>query len=116
MYLNTILFLGTFLIAYILIYILVGIPLVYLELAVGRSIKTSMISSWGHLCKYLRGTGVVSVIICYITSSYYVVIISWCFFYFINSFQYPLPWRKCPRYIFIIKFISTFSSLNLVSE
>lgn len=35
--------------------------------------------------------------VCSFVALYYNVIIAWSLFYLGNSFQYPLPWEKCPE-------------------
>lgn len=34
--------------------------------------------------------------VCFFVALYYNVIIAWSLFYMGNSFQYPLPWERCP--------------------
>lgn len=34
--------------------------------------------------------------VCFYVALYYNVIIAWSLFYMGNSFQYPLPWDRCP--------------------
>lgn len=32
----------------------------------------------------------------FLVSLYYNTILTWVFWYFLNSFQHPLPWSSCP--------------------
>lgn len=34
--------------------------------------------------------------VCFYVALYYNVIIAWSLFYMGNSFQFPLPWERCP--------------------
>jgi SNF family Na+-dependent transporter len=74
----------------------VGIPLYYLELCLGQRMRKGSIGVWNEISPYLGGVGFSSVVVCFLVSLYYNVIIAWCVFYFVNSFQDPLPWSSCP--------------------
>lgn len=75
---------------------IVGIPLYYLELCLGQRMRKGSIGVWNEISPYLGGVGFSSVAVCFLVSLYYNVIIAWCVFYFVNSFQDPLPWATCP--------------------
>ena len=75
---------------------IVGIPLYYLELCLGQRMRKGSIGVWNAISPYLAGVGFSSVVVCFLVSLYYNVIIAWCVFYFVNSFQDPLPWASCP--------------------
>ena len=85
-------YLGAFLIPYILMLIIEGIPLFYLELAVGQRIRQGAIGVWNQFHPYLMGIGVASMVVSFTVGLYYNVIIAWCFWYLSNSFtvRYPL--------------------------
>ncbi|CAB1312323.1 unnamed protein product, partial [Coregonus sp. 'balchen'] len=87
-----------FLLLYVLLMILVGIPLFFLELAAGQSIRQGSIGVWKHISPKLAGIGYSSCVVCFFVALYYNVIISWSLFYLGNSFQYPLPWKECPEH------------------
>ena len=74
---------------------LLGIPLFYLELLIGQGIRKGPILVWLKLVPNLMGVGVASVFVIVYICLYYNVIIGWVIFYFVNSFQSPLPWAKC---------------------
>ena len=58
--------------------------------------RKGSIGVWNEISPYLGGVGFSSVVVCFLVSLYYNVIIAWCVFYFVNSFQDPLPWSSCP--------------------
>ncbi|XP_014012418.2 sodium-dependent neutral amino acid transporter B(0)AT2 isoform X2 [Salmo salar] len=89
---------GAFLLLYVLLMILVGIPLFFLELAAGQSIRQGSIGVWKHISPKLAGIGYSSCVVCFFVALYYNVIIGWSLFYLGNSFQYPLPWEECPEH------------------
>ncbi|XP_020665669.1 sodium-dependent neutral amino acid transporter SLC6A17 [Pogona vitticeps] len=87
---------GAYLVPYLVLLILIGIPLFFLELAVGQRIRRGSIGVWNYVCPRLGGIGFASLLVCLFVGLYYNVIIGWSIFYFFKSFQYPLPWSECP--------------------
>ncbi|XP_017322654.1 sodium-dependent neutral amino acid transporter SLC6A17 [Ictalurus punctatus] len=87
---------GAYLVPYFILLILIGIPLFFLELAVGQRIRRGSIGVWNYVCPRLGGIGVSSLMVCGFVGLYYNVIIGWSIFYFFQSFQFPLPWAECP--------------------
>ncbi|CDQ66820.1 unnamed protein product [Oncorhynchus mykiss] len=87
---------GAYLVPYFILLILIGVPLFFLELAVGQKIRRGSIGVWNYVCPLLGGIGVSSLMVCGFVGLYYNVIIGWSIFYFFQSFQYPLPWAECP--------------------
>ncbi|XP_009329618.1 PREDICTED: sodium- and chloride-dependent transporter XTRP3 [Pygoscelis adeliae] len=87
---------GGFLIPYFIMLIAEGMPLLYLELAVGQRMRQGSIGAWKIISPYLCGVGVASVIVSFFLSMYYNVINAWAFWYLFHSFQDPLPWATCP--------------------
>ncbi|XP_075773631.1 orphan sodium- and chloride-dependent neurotransmitter transporter NTT5 [Pelodiscus sinensis] len=88
---------GAFLLLYFLLLLVVGIPLFFLELAAGQSVRQGSIGVWQHLSPRLVGIGFASCVVCGFVSLYYNVIIAWSIFYLVNSFYSPLPWTSCPQ-------------------
>ncbi|XP_072044236.1 sodium- and chloride-dependent GABA transporter ine-like isoform X4 [Amphiura filiformis] len=86
---------GAFLIPYLLMLILCGIPLLLMELGVGQYCRLGPVGAFKKLCPFLKGTGAATVMITFLLTTYYNVIIAWAIFYFIASFQSELPWNKC---------------------
>ncbi|XP_018412764.1 PREDICTED: sodium-dependent neutral amino acid transporter SLC6A17 [Nanorana parkeri] len=87
---------GAYMVPYLILLILIGIPLFFLELAVGQKIRRGSIGVWNYICPRLGGIGYASCVVCFFVGLYYNVIIGWSIFYFFQSFQYPLPWNECP--------------------
>ncbi|XP_049336248.1 solute carrier family 6 member 16b isoform X1 [Astyanax mexicanus] len=88
---------GAFLLLYVVLMLVVGVPLFFLELAVGQSIRQGSIGVWRHISPKLVGIGYSSCVVCFFVALYYNVIIGWSIFYLFNSFRFPLPWETCPR-------------------
>ncbi|XP_043921460.1 sodium- and chloride-dependent transporter XTRP3 [Protopterus annectens] len=87
---------GGFLIPYLLMLILEGMPLLYLELAVGQHMRKGSIGSWKVVSPYLIGVGISGAVSSFYLCVYYNSIIGWALWYLFNSFQDPLPWAFCP--------------------
>ncbi|CAG04385.1 unnamed protein product, partial [Tetraodon nigroviridis] len=88
---------GAFLLLYVVLMLVVGIPLFFLELAAGQAIRQGSIGVWRFISPRLAGIGYSSCVVCFFVALYYNVILSWSIFYLGNSFQYPLPWEQCPK-------------------
>ncbi|KAG7226356.1 hypothetical protein INR49_013767 [Caranx melampygus] len=88
---------GAFLLLYILLMLVVGIPLFFLELAAGQAIRQGSIGVWRYISPRLAGIGYSSCVVCFFVALYYNVILAWSLFYLGNSFQSPLPWSQCPE-------------------
>eukprot|EP00106_Octopus_bimaculoides_P004880 XP_014772322.1 PREDICTED: sodium-dependent neutral amino acid transporter B(0)AT3-like [Octopus bimaculoides] len=87
---------GAFLIPYLVMLFAEGMPLLYLELAIGQKFQKGSIGVWNAIHPYLGGIGIASAVVSLLLAIYYNAIITWCFFYLFNSFQKNLPWEKCP--------------------
>ncbi|KAK0150180.1 Sodium-dependent neutral amino acid transporter SLC6A17 [Merluccius polli] len=87
---------GAFLLLYVLLMLVVGTPLFFLELAAGQSIRQGSIGVWKYISPKLCGIGYSSCVVCFFVAVYYNMIIGWSIFYLGSSFQYPLPWEQCP--------------------
>jgi solute carrier family 6 amino acid/orphan transporter-like 15/16/17/18/20 len=73
-----------------------GIPVFYLELAIGQRLRKGAIGAWNLISVYAGGIGVASAVVSFNVALYYNTIIAWCIFYFYHSFKNPLPWTDCP--------------------
>ncbi|XP_065204180.1 sodium-dependent neutral amino acid transporter B(0)AT3 isoform X2 [Planococcus citri] len=88
---------GAFLIPYFIMLAIEGIPIFYLELAVGQRLRKGAIGVWNEVSPYLGGIGISSAVVSFNVALYYNTIIAWCLFYFVQSFQSELPWTTCPN-------------------
>lgn len=86
---------GAFLVPYFIMLLLCGIPLLFMELAVGQYTRRGPIGALQKMCPILKGAGVGTVVISFLLSTYYNVILAWTLFYLGASFQDPLPWTGC---------------------
>ncbi|XP_059272812.1 inactive sodium-dependent neutral amino acid transporter B(0)AT3 isoform X2 [Mustela nigripes] len=87
---------GAFLIPYLIALVLEGIPIFYIELAIGQCLRRGSIGVWMAISPYLGGVGLGCLTVSFLVSLYYNTVLSWVLWYLLNSFQDPLPWSSCP--------------------
>uniref|UniRef100_G3NXN6 Transporter n=1 Tax=Gasterosteus aculeatus aculeatus TaxID=481459 RepID=G3NXN6_GASAC len=87
---------GAFLIPYVIALVFEGIPLLYLEMAVGQRLRMGSIGVWNSISPLLGGVGIASMLVSFLVSLFYNTILAWVFWYLFHSFQNPLPWSQCP--------------------
>ncbi|XP_050671242.1 sodium-dependent nutrient amino acid transporter 1-like [Leptidea sinapis] len=85
---------GAFLIPYIIVLILIGKPMYYLEGILGQFSSRNSVKIWS-MSPAMKGTGYAQALGCGYILSYYVSIIALCIFYLCMSFQATLPWAVC---------------------
>ncbi|XP_012678386.2 sodium-dependent serotonin transporter-like [Clupea harengus] len=86
---------GAFLVPYLLMAVFGGVPLFYMELALGQFYRTGCISIWAHICPIFKGIGYAICVIALYTAFYYNTIMAWALHYLLSSFHSTLPWTTC---------------------
>ncbi|KAF8768004.1 Sodium-dependent dopamine transporter like protein [Argiope bruennichi] len=86
---------GAFLIPYVIMLAVGGIPLFYMELALGQYNRKGAITCWGRIVPLFKGIGYAVVLIAFYVDFYYNVIIAWSLYFFVASFNSVLPWTTC---------------------
>ncbi|XP_075052981.1 sodium-dependent serotonin transporter [Mixophyes fleayi] len=86
---------GAFLLPYVIMAVFGGIPLFYMELALGQYHRNGCISIWRKICPLFKGIGYAICIIALYVASYYNTIMAWALYYLISSFRAELPWTSC---------------------
>uniref|UniRef100_A0A673GS27 Transporter n=1 Tax=Sinocyclocheilus rhinocerous TaxID=307959 RepID=A0A673GS27_9TELE len=90
---------GAFMIPFLILLVLEGVPLLHLEFAIGQRLRKGSVGVWRSINPYLvgvGGVGIASMLVSFMVGMYYNTIIAWVMWYFFNSFQDPLPWSQCP--------------------
>uniref|UniRef100_A0A3P8VQA4 Transporter n=1 Tax=Cynoglossus semilaevis TaxID=244447 RepID=A0A3P8VQA4_CYNSE len=87
---------GAFLIPYLILLVLEGMPLLLLEFAIGQRLRKGSVGVWRSINPYLTGIGIASMLVSFLVALYYNTLIAWILWYLFNSFQSPLPWAQCP--------------------
>ena len=85
---------GAFLIPYLLVLILIGRPLYFLELSMGQFSSKSSVKVW-DMVPFFRGVGYGQAIATSSVVSYYTCLIALAVFYLVASMQSILPWTVC---------------------
>ncbi|KAL0861311.1 hypothetical protein ABMA27_008869 [Loxostege sticticalis] len=91
---------GAFLIPFMIMLILEGIPLFLIEMAIGQKMRLGSLGVWNTIHPWLGGIGISSCVVTLFVALYYNVIITWVFFYLFNSIRLSadsLPWAHCPH-------------------
>ncbi|CAB1315650.1 unnamed protein product [Coregonus sp. 'balchen'] len=89
---------GAFFVPYIIFFICCGIPVFFLETALGQFTSEGGITCWRKCCPLFEGIGYATQVIVAHLNVYYVVILSWAIFYLFNCFTTELPWASCDHY------------------
>ncbi|CAD7077283.1 unnamed protein product [Hermetia illucens] len=85
---------GAFVIPYIIVLIIIGKPLYYLEMTIGQFASRSSVKIW-KACPLLKGVGIGQLFGTVSVISYYSSLIALTLYYFGVSFQAVLPWSTC---------------------
>ncbi|GIX86433.1 sodium- and chloride-dependent neutral and basic amino acid transporter B(0+) [Caerostris extrusa] len=88
---------GAFLIPYLLMLLLAGKPLYFMELAFGQFAGLGPLAIWNCL-PIAKGIGYAMVTISLVICIYYNVIVCYTVFYIASTFQTTVPWSTCPLY------------------
>jgi SNF family Na+-dependent transporter len=86
------------LIPYFFFLILIGMPMMYLEMAVGQYYRKGNITLWSKINPYMKGIGIASLLVVFYITLYYTTIIAHAVFYLFASFRETMPWSTCDNY------------------
>ncbi|ELU09479.1 hypothetical protein CAPTEDRAFT_115714 [Capitella teleta] len=85
---------GAFLIPYLLMVVLAGFPVMFMELAFGQFGSLGVVSIW-RAVPLFQGIGWCMFSISFISCIYYNMLIAYSFFYLFASFTSEVPWSSC---------------------
>uniref|UniRef100_A0A8K9VDW4 Transporter n=1 Tax=Oncorhynchus mykiss TaxID=8022 RepID=A0A8K9VDW4_ONCMY len=106
---------GAFLLPYMLMAVFGGVPLFYMELALGQFHRSGCISIWKHICPIFKGIGFAICIIALYIAFYYNTIMAWALYYLLASFRPTLPWTTCSNpwnTVNCLRYLSTDSNIT----
>eukprot|EP00794_Sanderia_malayensis_P007056 gene7056-7848_t len=91
---------GAFLIPYIIFMVIEGLPLFFIEFAIGQRFRKTAVLAWKEIHPALYGIGISCIVVSLALCVYYVIVLSWCVYYFYMSFTSNLPWdvKNCINY------------------
>ena len=81
---------GAFLIPYVIMLAVMGIPLLIMEFAIGQKMQLGAVGAFGNIKKKLSAIGLSAVLCGFVVVSYYAVVMAWSLLYIIFSFS--LKW------------------------
>jgi len=85
---------GAFLIPYLIMNVLAGVPLFLSEMSIGQFSSSGAVNVW-RLCPLAKGMGFAMVMVSGVVAPYYNMIIAWAMVYLFSSFTSTLPWSHC---------------------
>ncbi|KAL3852860.1 hypothetical protein ACJMK2_016469 [Sinanodonta woodiana] len=85
---------GAFLIPYVIMMGIVGVPLFYLEATLGQFCSCGPMTCW-EFAPIFKGVGISMVIVSALTSIYYNMVLAWAYYYLFLSLTSELPWQTC---------------------
>ena len=85
----------TFLIAYVTVLLISGLPLFFLDLALGQYAGKGPIKLFGRIAPAFKGLGYGMLMISFLVVIYYNMIIAWTIYYTFAGFSSELPWTYC---------------------
>uniref|UniRef100_A0A3Q2EJX5 Transporter n=1 Tax=Cyprinodon variegatus TaxID=28743 RepID=A0A3Q2EJX5_CYPVA len=86
---------GAFIVPYLTMVFLCGIPLLFMEFSVGQYSRLGPVHAFAKICPLFKGVGLATVVISFVFCTFYNVLMSWALFYLFNSFRETLPWSTC---------------------
>jgi solute carrier family 6 amino acid transporter-like protein 5/7/9/14 len=85
---------GAFLIPFMCMLFITGIPLVFMELSFGQYASSGVVSIW-KVSPIFQGVGWAMFVVSCLIAIYYNMIIAWTIYYLFASFTDHLPWSDC---------------------
>lgn len=106
---------GAFLIPYAIMMLIEGIPLFFLEFAIGQRFRRSALGCYNRIHPALKGLGIGCIVVSLTGCIYYIVVIAWSFFYLFASFTSKLPWSpdRCSGLVLFLMFNDFFQFVYL---
>jgi len=85
----------TFLIAYLTMLLVSGLPLFFMELSLGQWAGKGPLKVFGRMAPIAKGLGYGMLMITFLVVIYYNLIIAWTIYYTFAGFTSELPWTYC---------------------
>ncbi|XP_055338461.1 sodium- and chloride-dependent glycine transporter 2-like [Paramacrobiotus metropolitanus] len=88
---------GAFLLPYLIVLLLCGKPMYFMEVAFGQYHQEGPVTIWKRVSPIGKGIGIAQVVIQFMTAMYYIVIMAWTMYYFWTTLiaacqGQPVPW------------------------
>nr|XP_032828162.1 sodium- and chloride-dependent GABA transporter 3-like [Petromyzon marinus] len=86
---------GAFLIPYVVFFVGCGIPVFFLETALGQFTSQGGITCWRKICPLFEGIGYATQVIVGFLNMYYIIILAWAIFYLCFAITGGMQWSSC---------------------
>ncbi|XP_047675329.1 sodium- and chloride-dependent GABA transporter 2 [Tachysurus fulvidraco] len=86
---------GAFFIPYLIFLATCGIPVFFLETALGQYTSEGGVTCWRKISPLFEGIGYATQVIVALLNIYYIIVLAWGIFYLSFSFSWDLPWASC---------------------
>ncbi|TKS90962.1 Sodium- and chloride-dependent GABA transporter 2 [Collichthys lucidus] len=86
---------GAFLIPYLIFLFTCGVPVFFLEIALGQYTSEGGITCWRKISPLFEGLGYGTQVIVTLLNFYYIIVLAWGIFYLSFSFSWDLAWSSC---------------------
>lgn len=90
---------GAFIIPYVIMLLVAGIPIFFMEVSIAQFSSYGPIKLW-NICPAFRGIGMMMVTYSAFVALYYNTIIAYSIFYFFATLGDPVPWSSCDGYMY----------------
>ncbi|NEP53442.1 MAG: sodium-dependent transporter [Moorea sp. SIO3C2] len=103
---------GAFLVPYLIALVLIGVPLLMLEFAVGQKMQRGAIGSFRKLHPNFGSLGLFALMSAFIIVSYYAVVMGWSLIYFLASFG--VKWSSDAKSYFFDSVLQLSDGVNVL--
>ncbi|XP_035469972.1 sodium- and chloride-dependent GABA transporter 2 isoform X1 [Scophthalmus maximus] len=86
---------GAFLIPYMIFLFTCGVPVFFLETALGQFTSEGGVTCWRKISPLFEGLGYGTQVIVTLLNFYYIIVLAWGIFYLSYSFSWDLAWSSC---------------------
>ena len=107
---------GAFIIPFLVMMVLEGMPLLLLELGIGQKMRTGSYGVWNRVHPWLGGIGLGSTVVAIIVGCYYNIIIAWCLYYLFMSFKVRLKYQLLNQESSLDRAHSNFEQLKIFKD
>lgn len=90
---------GAFLIPYVIMLLLAGIPIFFMEVSIAQFSSSGPIKLW-DVCPGFRGIGMMMCTYSALQALYYNTIIAYAIYYFFSTLGTTVPWKTCDGYMY----------------
>ncbi|XP_026839011.1 sodium- and chloride-dependent GABA transporter 1 isoform X2 [Drosophila erecta] len=103
---------GAFILPYIITLFLAGIPMFFMELALGQMLTIGGLGVF-KIAPIFKGIGYAAAVMSCWMNVYYIVILAWAVFYFFMSMRADVPWRTCNNWWNTVNCVNQYERKNL---